>query len=274
MKRHTFATALAALLTCGLASADVKITVNYNSDGQSSDTTIYANGTRLRFEYGKGLTLLRQCDANRMVEVDDKAKSYLTMPTERPGAAASATDAPVATKSEVIDTKERKDMFGYPARHLKITEAADGKQRTETDGWYIDLKDLGCYRQELSSTSGGYPVSYTIATYGEKGKPASTVSMKVTALVTAPLDRMLFEVPPGYTESTPQNAVRKVTQKAPGSVRIGAAALQNKSNQKFQNGAVYNQLYAQLQAAQLDVLPLAEGTPEIAQQKAREADCA
>jgi hypothetical protein len=275
MKCNASATFLAVILTAVSAFSDVTITTSYTANGQSSDTTIYGNGTRLRYDYGKGLILIRQCDLHRFVQVDDKAKTYLSLPAEQSDAAALSPGAPPLPKVEVTDTNERKEMFGYPARHLKISETAGGKPgRTDTDGWYIDLKDVvSCYRQELNSAAGGYPLSYVITTYGESGKPSSTVSMRVTTLVTAPLDPTLFEVPRGYTETATPNAELKVTQKAPSAIRIGAVAMQNKSSQKVPGNTAYNQLFAQLYAAQLDLVPLADGPAEAIQQKAREAQC-
>ena len=270
-------TATLAFLAAGFASADVKITANYNNEGKSSETTIYSNGTRLRYEYAKGLVLLRQCDLKRMVDVDDKAKTYMVLPVE-PATPPSADSTAPASKEVVTDTNEHKDMFGYPARHLKITKAADGKsERTETDGWYIDLKGMDPCSQTQAAAGNGYPVAYTINTYGENGKPTSTVSMKVTALVTAPVDGMLFEVPRGYTESTPQSAVTaasaKATSKAPGVVRIGTVPMLNQSAQALPVSATYTQLMGQLQTAQLEVIPLAGDSPDAIQQKAKESEC-
>lgn len=274
MTRHLYTAGLAVLLAGGSASADVKITANYNNDGKASETTIYANGARLRYEYGKGLVLLRQCDLSRIVQVDDKARTYLVLPADLPAGGPGPEASAPAGKAEVTDTNEHKDMFGYPARHLKITETTEGKpERTETDGWYIDLKDVNSCSRPQASQQGGYPVSYSITTFGEGGKTTSTVSMRVTALVTAPLEASLFEVPHGYAESTPQAAALKVAPKAAGAIRIGAVALANQSPQNIQSGAAYNQLIAQLQAAQLEVVPLPAGTPESVQQKARETEC-
>jgi hypothetical protein len=276
MNRYSYVVLAGALCVAGLASADVKITANYNTDGKSSETTIYANGSRLRYDYGKGLVLLRQCDVNRIVQVDDKARTYLILPAEQPAVIeASSQQGSAAPKVEVTDTKERKDMFGYTARHLKVTDVIEGNHgRTETDGWYIDLKDVGtCSRQEIQSAADGYPVAYTITIYEENGKASSTVIMRVTSLLTAPLDAALFEVPRGYTETTPQNVVTKAAPKAPGVTRVGAVTINNQAAQKIQSTTAYNQLLAQLQSAQLDVVPLTGETPDAVQQKAREADC-
>lgn len=277
MTRGISVTMLAALCVAVPALADVKISADYNTDGKHSATTIYSNGARLRYEYGNGFILLRQCDLNRMVQIDDKARTYLTLPAELPAAVPAPADATAATKMEVTDTNERKDMFGYQARHLKMTGTAGAKnERTETDGWYVDLKNLNSCSSQPAGTSaeGGYPVAYTITTYAESGKPSSTVSMRVTALVTGPLDAALFEVPGGYSESNPlSSAASKLAPKSAGAVRIGAVGLDNQSTQKVQATAAYNQLIGQLQAAQFEVVPLPNGTPDAIQQKAQQAEC-
>ena len=276
MRGHVFAVTITALLAGELASADVKISANYNNDGKVSETTIYSNGSRLRYEYGKGLVLLHQCDLNRMVQVDDKARTFMVLPTVRPdGVPGSAAEGPGnSRKAEVTDTNEQKDMFGYPARHLKITQITEGKSaRTETDGWYVDLKGISnCPGPLSASTATGYPVSYTVTSYGENGKPASSVSMRVSSLVTAPLDPALFEIPRGYAESNPQAAAMKIAPKSAGSVRIGAVSPQTQSGQNV-HGAPFGQLMAQLQAAQLEVVPLSAGSPDAVQQKARDVEC-
>ena len=276
MTRAISVTLLAAFCSAIPALSDVKISADYNTDGKHSSTTIYSNGTRLRYEYGNGFILLRQCDLNRIVQIDEKARTYMTLPADFPAAVPVPADSPGA-KMEVSDTNERKHIFGYQARHLKMTGTAGSKsERTETDGWYVDLKNLNsCTSQPAGpSAEGGYPVAYTITTYAESGKPSSTVSMRVTALVTGPLAAALFEVPGGYSESNPlSSAASELAPKSAGAVRIGAVGLDNQSSQKVQAAAAYNQLIGQLQAAQFEVVPLANGTPDAIQQKAQQAEC-
>src|SRR5579864_5451423 len=139
-----------ALTFCvtSLAVADTKVAAKYTSDGQTTETTVFAKGERLRYEYGEGLTLIRQCDQKRLVQIDDKAKTFLTLPAEQADAAGSAQ--PIVT-----DTGDRKLIFGLTARHLKIAQTADGK-KTETEGWYTNLKDGGsCAEQDSASSHRG-----------------------------------------------------------------------------------------------------------------------
>jgi len=122
-------------------------------------------------------------------------------------------------------------MFGYTARRLKgSTEyqtspdaCQKGGQRTETDGWYIDLKygvecqtayagDMkamyrrpGCQDEirvkQVGGAKAGYPVLVTTKMYNEDGS-FTTTTREVVELSRSPLDPALFEVPAGYTEAS------------------------------------------------------------------------
>ena len=114
MMNKNLASALAlALCATTTAMADTKIAAKYTSDGQTTETTVFAKGQRLRYEYGEGLTLIRQCDQKRLVQIDDKGKTFLNLPAEQAEAAGAA-------QPTITDTGERKLMFGLAARHLKI----------------------------------------------------------------------------------------------------------------------------------------------------------
>ena len=121
MLRNTSAGATAILLLAAIPGlSDTKVMISYIADGQTAETTIYANGARVRYDYGKGMILLRQCDQKRMVQLDDQARTFLSLPMEQAGAEASS-------KAQVTDTGERKEIFGYAARHLKMTSTTEGK---------------------------------------------------------------------------------------------------------------------------------------------------
>ena len=268
MTRNGFAGSLAVLMAAAVPGlADTKITANYNDNGQAVETTIYGNGQRLRYDYGKGLILLRQCDQKRLVQVDDTAKTFLSLPAEE-------SNSTAASQVKVTDTGEQKKMFGYAARHLKAVQTEEGgKGRTETDGWYIDLKELGsCSGQDGGSAKRGYPAAYTITSYDENNKPASKVTMTVTSLVTAPLSAALFEIPSGYTDAA-AHPDQKAQSKTNGTIRIGAVAMRAKPDSQPQANNAYSHLLAQLQEAKFDVVPLADGSPDTIKQKASNWQC-
>jgi hypothetical protein len=260
---------LAVLALSTVALADVQITTSYNTDGQAADITISSNTNRMRYEYGNGLVMLRYCDQAKMLQIDEKAKTYLPLPAQ--DAAKSATGA----KLEVKDTGERKELFGHPARHLKILETTEGKkERTETDGWYMDLSVFGsCFSKEPGTDGRGYPASYTITTYGENGKPASTVTMHVTGIMEAKLAANFFEVPADYKDSTPREIPNGSTPKASGTTRVGAVLIRDKSNPSAHNQGYYDRLVRQLLEAKLDLIQLDDGPEEAVDRRAHETAC-
>jgi hypothetical protein len=250
--------------------ADVQITTSYNADGQVAETTIWSNGNRMRYDYGSGVVILRNCDQPKVVQIDEKAKAYLQLPAEEPANPAAAP------KGEVTDTGESKELFGHQARHLKIKESTEGKdgkkETTETDGWYMDLTGIGsCFSRNAGMRDRGYPASYTITTYGENGKPVSTVSMSIKSMADAPLASTMFEVPAGYKDSTPREVPKNGLPKTPGVTRVGAVLIHDKSNSGVPNHSYYDRLAAQLMDAKLELIQLEDG-PQI-DLKAQETGC-
>lgn len=225
---------------------NLKIRYKTSVAGQSSESTTMIKGNRERSEmrlgYGMDIVNLTQCDLKRTVQISDKTRKYMitSMDTDQPAGATSAAvgSAAPSTRGGVItyvmnsvDTGERKDMFGFKARHVKTTTSIDSspdacsplKQRTETDGWYIDLSfGLNCelgrapmaagrperggcqdrmhYRHEGTGRM-GYPLVETTTMYGPDGSAMFTSTKEVIELSQEPLDAALFDVPAGYTET-------------------------------------------------------------------------
>lgn len=148
---------------------DLKITYRTTTSGQSMETTTMLKGARERSEmklgYGRDIINVTQCDLKRTLQISDSAKKYVITPMETTDSAASsgAVARPVVETSRsggvitytttAVDTTERKEMFGFEARHVKtslvIESSPDAcsptKQRMETDGWYIDFSfGLNC----------------------------------------------------------------------------------------------------------------------------------
>jgi len=139
----------------------------------------------------------------------------------------------------VVDTGERREMFGFTARHLKITTVWEASPKTcksagmkaETDGWYTDLfygidcsadlsgsiarTDLNgtgkCFSEyavkrgywlehkRIGPASLGYPLLEIRTSYDDKGE-AEVVTEEVLEVSTATLDPSLFDVPDGFTK--------------------------------------------------------------------------
>src|SRR6185369_1224464 len=134
----------------------------------------------------------------------------------------------VNVTNTVTDTGERKQMFGFNARHIKTStvrtaspEACDKDMKIETDGWYIDFnyavdcqtetqkrqpyvrpQQPGCKDDVRTKTVGtaklGFPLLVTTTIYQPDGK-TSTMTQEVLELSRESLSASLFDVPEGYT---------------------------------------------------------------------------
>ena len=228
----------------GSAFADIKIKSKQTMSGQSYEYTTFIKGKRQRSEMMNGMTVnITQCDLRRGVQINPATQTYMVNPftvsvetTTKPAAATVdkqgvvQAGGTVTTTVTTKDTGERKQMFGYTARHLIITMEtvsspdACNKTRTkmETDGWYIDFEaqfDCGdsaqysgyknpskptCQDKHIMKTNGtakrGYPVYEKMTMFDESGKETMSYVTEVVELSKATLDASLFDVPQGYRE--------------------------------------------------------------------------
>jgi hypothetical protein len=227
---------------------DLKITYRQTTSGHSMESTTMLKGARERSEMkmGQGFDMINvtQCDLKRTLQISDSTKKYIITPMEAAPATANAgavaNQAPepsraggvVTYTTNSVDTGERKEMFGFQARHIKRTITIESspdacnpvKQRMETDGWYIDFSfglncetnaappmaqggmTGGCRDRVRFNRTGaarmGYPLQETMTSYGPDGRVAYTSTKEVIDLSREPLDAALFDVPAGYTETT------------------------------------------------------------------------
>src|SRR5688572_3524834 len=120
------------------AANDLKIKYRMTTAGQAMETTTMLKGVRERSEtkmgYGMEIINITQCDLKRTIQVSDKVRKYAITPMETGNSTAnSRTDTPVMSaepsrrggvvtyNTSAVDTGERKDMFGFKARHVKTT---------------------------------------------------------------------------------------------------------------------------------------------------------
>lgn len=230
---------------------DLKLRVKITTAGQSFEQLTYVKGVRQRSEMtmAGGMATITQCDLKRTVQLNVPAKTYLITNNATPTTEAT-TNAPataplipenttpkpkrggiITTVNNINDTGERKEMFGFTARHIKTvmtTETSPDacnqtKMRIESDGWYIDFADNGgcaetfhnpqrptayqrpqCMDEYRAKTIGkgrlGYPVLVTTKIFNETGEPM-TMTQEVVELSRAQLDAALFEIPADYTEA-------------------------------------------------------------------------
>ncbi len=286
---------LNVLLLAGTASADVKLKAAYSAAGQTTDYTIYLTNNRERFEYGTGATIIRQRDTHRLLDIDDAAKSYVVMPLDPaapPPSASEKKGGVVNVTTTVVDTGERKPMFGYEARHLKttvITASGPGaceqvQQKMETDGWYIaidypsaperpETAHAGCrdeYRyQQIGEAKLGYPVSYVTKT--TSGKEESTITMEVKELSSDPLPASLFEPPAGYSEKKNLDEVVAARPKTAGIPRVGVAPVNDQSGHSLPADPMNTRLRSTIASAGMQPVPL--NSLANAEDEAKKAQC-
>ena len=226
-------------------TTDVKIRQRM---GPGMETVLYIKGQRMRSEMAGdfGMTTILQCDLKRTLTINEKTKTYMITPTDGSNTSAiggadggGAINPPVATSTPqrggvvnitqtITDTGERKQMFGFTARHIKTSlvktaspDACDKDQKIETDGWYIDFEYKfecpdqvqrykttpvrpqrpGCQDEVRMKTIGsaklGFPVLVTTTIYEPDGS-TTTTTQEVLELSKQPLSAALFEVPEGY----------------------------------------------------------------------------
>jgi hypothetical protein len=232
----------------------VKYKVTLESGGagaHSTETVTMIRGARERSEshmgYGYDTVTITQCDLKRTLQISDTTKKYVItrMETGQPGSTTTpGTPAPAPTTparsggvveyvTSSVDTGERKEMFGFTARHVKsstsVTSSPNacnpGKMRTELDGWYIDLNvefncevnrpptmptsrmpNSGCRDEVKTRREGtaktGYPLIETMKYYGSDGQLTFAQTKEVIELSRATLESALFDIPNGYTEAT------------------------------------------------------------------------
>ena len=247
LKTKFFRTAISigCLLTFTLiASADTKIKSRQTTGGQTYENTSYIKGKRQRSETNNGqMVVIQQCDLRRNIQIMPAAKAYMIQPYDQPSPTTPATPnttssqpAPV-TKGGVVtstittkDTGERKQMFGYTARHILTTmemksspdACSTANMKMEIDGWYIDAAfaldcDMsgaythytpkasgGCRDRYESRTIGtakkGFPVWEKTTMFGPNGTQSFSNINEVLEFSQATLDASLFDIPEGYRE--------------------------------------------------------------------------
>lgn len=230
-------------------TGDFKITIKSTTSGQTSQSTTLIKGKRERSETSMGMggansVNITQCDMRRTIQINDGTRKYMIAPMDsddqmtsgNAGTANSLSTEPsrrggvVTMTVNTVDTGERKEMFGFTARHLKRTMTSEtspdacyqNKIRMDTDGWYINLEyGLNCGsstkpprmgppatggcrdRYDIKNTGPsnlGFPLVETMTMYGEGGQAMFTRTQEVVDISRQPLDAALFDVPPGYTE--------------------------------------------------------------------------
>ena len=239
------AISMVCLLTIsGIANADTKVKTRQTSGGQTYENATYIKGKRQRTETNNGqMIMLQQCDLRRNIQIMPQAQAYVVHPYDQPATSnapnnAATTSQPNAVKKGGVvtsvvttkDTGERKQMFGYTARHIITTMVMDSspdacspvKNKMQIDGWYIDAAfALECdssqaytnYRpqasggcqdryetKQLGMAKKGFPVWEKMTMFGPDGAESFSTINEVIEFSQATLEASLFDVPAGYRE--------------------------------------------------------------------------
>jgi hypothetical protein len=226
----------------GVVSADTKVKLRQTSGGQTYENTSYIKGKRQRSETNNGqMVMLQQCDLRRNIQIMPQAKAYMIQPYDQPSNAANTntvTSQPGAVKKGGVvtsvvttkDTGERKQMFGYTARHIITTMETNSspdacspmKSKMQIDGWYIDAAFAldcdssqayksykpqavnGCQdrydTKQIGLAKKGYPVYEKMTMFGDDGAESFSTTNEVVEFSQATLDAGLFDVPADYRE--------------------------------------------------------------------------
>jgi hypothetical protein len=295
---------------------DLSVTARYVAGDKATTSTVLMHGDRQRVSYESSQVSIQECDNHQAVQLNPQTHVYLLMPyggeavPPAPVPSAKQKGGTITYTTSVVDTGEKKPMFGFTARHLKTTvskeaspNACDKKpEKVEIDGWYIDLpasiacagapapqkeirvdpKDASC-RDAVTyvrpPASNAYPVSYTmIATSG--GDAPTTTTMEATDVKRASLDPQLFEIPTDYiavktpTQLTADHRPGEDGPKKPGSVRIGVAPVVNTSGQPVTTKDLSDAMIESFEQEEADAVLLHSTTPaeQEAEAKARSCD--
>src|SRR5690349_10537438 len=230
--------AIGCLLTIsGIASADTKVKSRQTSNGQTYENTSYIKGKRQRSETNNGqMVVIQQCDLRRNIQIMPAAKAYMIQPYDEPSTTSPTTSnntsQPTAVKKGGVvtstvttkDTGERKQMFGYTARHIITTmemksspdACSNVNHKMEIDGWYIDAAFAldcdsnraytaykptasgGCHDRYETKTIGlakkGFPVWEKMTMFGPNGTESFSTTNVVVEFSQATLDASLFDV--------------------------------------------------------------------------------
>lgn len=257
--RNTIVVACVLLSLPQVSLADLTIKIRIKEGPQpESQYAMRFKGRRQRNEYenvgkGRAFAWVFQCDKKQFLGINYTKKQYFVNTLGAIGAIAFneyqvPMPPPIPRQKlrhggrvdqtvTITDTGERREMFGFLARHIKTSTVWEAnpsckqtKLREETDGWYVDLlygvecsPDLSglsnqaygapyskCYeyynknRYEFHSRQTGearlgFPLMQTRKLYGDQGKPFINYQ-EVVEVSTAELDQALFDVPTGFVQ--------------------------------------------------------------------------
>ncbi|MEQ1924170.1 MAG: hypothetical protein ABL952_16840, partial [Pyrinomonadaceae bacterium] len=226
------------------AFADVKIKSRQTMSGQTTENATYIKGKRSRTEMMNGMMVsITMCDLGRDLQLNPQTKTYMVnlydddsvgepTPISTAGKSLPVTKGGTMYITTTIkDTGERRQMFGFTARHIIQTVETESspdscnptKSKMEMDMWVIDAEfGLACTQERsyrstgggksggcrdkivpktIGSAKSGYPLIQKMTMFDDKGKETYAMTQEVVELSKATLDQSLFEAPSDYREA-------------------------------------------------------------------------
>ncbi|MEI6669577.1 MAG: hypothetical protein WCP29_15625 [Acidobacteriota bacterium] len=291
---------------------DLVVKIRYTSGETVTTSTVSTRGPRQRIDYGADLAVLQQCGVDRIIQVNDQTRKYLSVDGRREPDAGADGAGKGARKGGTItytttatDSGERKLLVGLSARHVKTVvtktatpDACDTRSETvETDGWFVEPPVAACpaapriaavasadgcrdtveYVDAASAPSLGYPLAYTVATTVGEGKDVkrSTLSMEVTDLTRLTLADALFAVPDGYAAvpNLAQLGAPADGTKRPGVTRACVASVASKAERDVSLDKLSDALVVSLGDAGLDAVRLSARAPADLRAETQSREC-
>jgi hypothetical protein len=207
---------LLAVFACSL-TADTEYVVKTNFDGHENIVRHYLRGKAMRTEEiattgnARHITIL-SFENHAMYQVDETARQYTEMggPDLIANLAARLTRVRAVRESgkivniyfEMIDTGERRQMFGFTARHMVFHErhvaepgACSENSEIDRDGWYASPRSSTARSEYGTFLLASVSCSDTVIMHGHPANPGMALEEKTTTRYTNPAgpDRILFE---------------------------------------------------------------------------------
>lgn len=250
------------LSTTALADYKIRQQITISASGRDmiQERAIWVKGPRERWETGFSdpqiaammpvIAEVKQCDLRQTVKINDRNRKYFIvpfsdrddnpLPPEQPSTKTVVRKGGSVSWSYVLrDTGERRQMFGFAAKHLIVTQTVESskdscngqsKMTIEEDGWFVHVSpesakcDIDLPRGEPSdeprcrdrlTTKGnfvnpGMLLEGTVKMIDNLKNSEMATTIKTLDLSKSALEMSLFEIPAGYSEANSERSLMSI----------------------------------------------------------------
>jgi len=225
------------------AGQDLKLTVRHGEGLYPIEITEYYSGENSRLEMqissgtitGQHLAIIKghhraiiQRPSGNKIQVYDldlDAREYIGSKTDLPGTVTSSRPSKVkfsgrtqVINRESVDTGERREMFGFQARHIITIQktACDpgntsaGNREVEVDGWYVD-SDISRFPTWVHQAGAGLvPTAVAITPVGRSSGERDKIEVRQTG--PAPRFPLKLKITVVYNVPQPDGSSRRYTR--------------------------------------------------------------